>query len=169
MKNIMKTLIFSFLVIFMTIGITSCENQETSDPTPQYSLEDFLGTWKSTSVVYDGKTFTDPCDKNWPTAITYLRSIELKVKNGLQDSGINYGECIIDPTNEPKVQLKTISNTMIVNFNSLNNQLSFEDTYIFLVTDFTPTLFKGKLIQSHSSGGHNNTVPADGIYTFVKI
>jgi hypothetical protein len=150
MKNIMKTLIFSILVIFMTIGITSCGDKE-NDPTPQYSLEDFLGTWKSTSVVYDGKTFTDPCDKNWPTAVKSLRKIDLKFKSGVvnQTDILNYS-C-------------SASNVLNDMATTLSNNILDIDGYIFKVLSYDGTILTLELTSTVA-----NTNPIGGVYKLKR-
>ncbi len=161
MKNTMKTMILGFLVLTLALGFTSCGDKE-DDPkpnTPTLSLDDFVGNWSSQSVVYEGVTFANECDTKWDNYSNInQRKYELFVKSTPFESSMNRISCgSVNPTSKDDFK-----------YNSSTKILSFGQTYEFLISDVTPTSFKGKLVKSNSSGGHNTAAPANAIFTFVK-
>jgi hypothetical protein len=64
MKNYFNVIVMVVLATF-ALGLTSCGGDESEDPQPVETLEDFLvGSWITTSVEYEGIDYADACNSD---------------------------------------------------------------------------------------------------------
>lgn len=160
MKNTMKTMILGFLVLTLALGFTSCGDKE-DDPTPsnpnEITFNQLLGTYNTESVLFEGKTYTDPCDP-WPTTknTENLREITLKFKSGNLTDLTNY-------------MCKGGVNSTFTHTDNVtsvdNNVIDIDKVYVFEIISLSNGTLKVKLTSTSSP----TTTPIGAIYTLKKV
>jgi hypothetical protein len=157
MKNL-KSLFSIILIAFTLITVTSCgdESEDPKPSNPTITIDKLIGTYKTTSVLYNGKTFTDACDLNWSVNTTSLRKIDLKFEGGSNN--------FTDLTNYRCVSGSTETNILEDNIASLTGTtLDLDGSYKFNVISLTNGLLKLELLSTTAV-----TTPIGAVYTMQK-
>jgi hypothetical protein len=143
----------------LALGLTSCGNKDDDPKNSNASgitLGQLSGLYKTTSVVFDGKTITDACDVNWSAAVANMRKIDLNFKGGANN--------FTDLINYRCSSGSTVNNLINDNITSLtDNVLNLDDVYRFKVISLSNGILKLELLSTTAI----NT-PIGAVYTMSK-
>ncbi|UYN85246.1 MAG: hypothetical protein KIT51_10085 [Cyclobacteriaceae bacterium] len=147
------------LLLPLSFSIISCGDNEddtkSSNPN-EITIGQLSGLYKTTSVVFNGKTITDACDVNWPNGASNMRRIDLNFKGGANN--------FTDLINYRCVSGSTVSNVINDNITSLtNNELNLDGAYRFKVISFNNGILKLELLSTTAI-----TTPIGAVYTMSK-